>query len=299
MLGYTKKLYILPFDHRASFVRSFIGENVEKLNKQQKKTVESYKKIIYDGFLFAYKKLKNKELAAILVDQAFGASIIKSAQKKKINTLVSTEKSGQKLFAFEYGNDFAKEILQTKPDIVKVLVRYNPANIKDNITQLKRLKRLDDWCKAHDYKFLAEILVPATKADLAKVKGNQEKYDKQIRPRLAVKMVKEFHQAGIEPDIWKIEAFTNKSDWEKVISIIRQGKERKDVGIIMLGRGVSFAKVKQWIDICPQDKVNGFAVGRTVFLRALKDYYARRINKKEAIEQIAKNYLELVRYWEK
>ncbi len=297
MLGYPHKLYILPFDHRTSFVRAFIGE-VDELTARHKRLIKDYKQIIFAGFNLALSYTEQSKACAILVDEDYGLSIIKEAKKKKIIVCLTVEKSGQRQFAFNYGREFDKHILKIQPTIVKALVRYNPANKKSNLQQLRRLARLSHWCHEHNYKFLLEPLFVPTQSNLKKFRGRQELYDIKLRPKLALKSIDEFHQAGVEPDIWKIEAFENTADWAPVIEALRAG-ERDEVAIILLGRGASFAKVKQWINLAPKDLLNGFAVGRTVFMRPLLDYHQQQINRLEAIQQIAKNYLELIRYWEK
>jgi len=298
MLGYPHNLFVLPFDHRSSLIKMFFGE-VKEISQSQRKIMEDYRMLIFDGFYEAYKKLKNKNELAILVDEEFSSSVLKKAKKKGVTTCLSTEKSGSNVFDFAYGKDFPNHIKKFDHPIVKALVRYNPANKKDNLTQLKRLKLLSDWCHQNDYKFMIEPLVPATKMDLKKLNGCQDLYDKNRRPALARKMISEMHIAGVEPDIWKIEAFEAKKDWEAIIAEARKGEERQEVAIICLGRGESFAKVKDWFSIAPREKLNGFAVGRTVFLRAVEEFHTRKINRKEAIHIIAKNYSELVKYWRK
>ena len=51
-----------------------------------------------------------------------------------------------------------------------------------NERQLERLKRSRDWLHEHDRKFLFELLVPATDAQLAAVGGDAERYDAELRP---------------------------------------------------------------------------------------------------------------------
>jgi len=85
--------------------------------------------------------------------------------------------------------------------------------------------------------------------------------------------------------------------WQDVINEMR-GEDREDVGIIMLGRGESIAKVKAWIKICPKNQVNGFAIGRTIWWRAIMDLHEKKISRRQAINQIADNYLELIKLWE-
>ncbi len=295
MLGYPHKLYVLPFDHRSSFIKAFLGTSVE-LDKKQIKLIKQYKQVIWEAFLLALKYIDEPQACAILVDDEFGSEIIKQARKKNITVCLPVEKSGQKEFKFEHGREFSKAIEQIKPQIVKALVRYNPANKKINLNQLKRLKRLGDYCQQNDYKFMLELLVPPTASNLRRVRGKKENYDLKIRPALTLKAIKEFHQAGVEPDIWKIEAMESQAAWSELIDLIRDGG-RDEVGIIMLGRGESFAKVKQWMNLAPRHLLNGFAVGRTVFMRPLLDLHQHNIGRKWAIKQIARNYLELIRYW--
>ena len=47
--GYTRPLYLLPFDHRASYVSGLFGWK-EPLNVEQMVTVANSKHVIYAGF---------------------------------------------------------------------------------------------------------------------------------------------------------------------------------------------------------------------------------------------------------
>ena len=64
--------------------------------------------------------------AGILVDEQFGADILRDAAKHGYVTSCPAEKSGQDEFDFEYGEDFARHIEAFRPTFCKVLVRYNP-----------------------------------------------------------------------------------------------------------------------------------------------------------------------------
>ena len=280
MLGYNKNLFILPFDHRNSFVKMFGFKS--PLNKEQKQSISDYKEIVFKGFLLARNKTRYKLNCGILIDEYFGKDIIKQAKNKKIILAVSTEKSGQKVFDFEHGQNFGKYLKKVKPSFAKVLVRYDAR--KNNNLQLKRLKLISDFCLKTKIKFLFELLTPIVK----------NKAD------LTAKAIKELQDYGIEPDIWKIEAYIKKTDWEKIINIIHNTRHRKNVGIIMLGRGESIQKVKQWIKIAKQFKqINGFAIGRTIFKKVLEDLCNNKISREKAIKTIADRYLKMIKLWNK
>ena len=267
MLGYNKNIYILPFDHRSSFSQKLFAFK-GKLTKAQKKLIKSYKQIIFEAFLKVYKTYKNKEDLAILIDEEYGKEIILQAQKLNIKYALTTEKSGQTQFAFEYGKNFRKHLKSFNPFFAKALVRYNPENEKINEISKKRLKLLNDFCKKQNIKFIIEPLVEPTKKQLQKFKGNKDLYDKKLRPLLTVKMIKEFHKDKIEPDIWKIEAYKQSNLWREVIKEVKQGIKRKNVALIVLGRGESKSKVYEWLKAArPYAAIKGFAIGRTVFFK--------------------------------
>jgi 5-dehydro-2-deoxygluconokinase len=125
---------------------------------------------------------------------------------------------------------------------------------------------------------------------LAKVGGDKIRYDRELRPALTVQMIKEFQQSGVEPDVWKIEGFTQSSAYEQVVTQARSG-ERADVGIVILGRGGSMVDVDMWITAGAKvDGVIGFAVGRTVFYDPLEKFHKKEITREAAVSQIAQNF---------
>ncbi len=282
MIGYNKKIFMLPFDHRHSFVISFGLK--EKLDKKQFEKIKYYKNIIYKGFLLARKKIQDKSSLCILVDEYFGDEILESAKNNKIDIAVSTEKSGKKYFDFEHGKDFGKFLKNKNPNFVKALVRYDPKDKVNSLKSLKKLKQLNDFCRKGKRIFLVELLTPIEK-------------NKSL---ITAKSIYEFQEYGIDPDIWKIEAYDKKSDWQIVIKQIKNSGHRKFVATIMLGRGEDAEKVKNWINIAKTIKgISGFAIGRTIFLDALLQFHNGEISEDKAIQIIANRYLEFIRLWQK
>src|ERR1700758_1470448 len=107
--GYDRPLYIQPFDHRGSFQTKMFGWQ-SPLSDAQTAEIAAAKRVIYDGFLAALAAGVPREKAGILVDEQFGAAILRDATSKGITTACPTEKSGQDEFDFEYGEYFEKHI---------------------------------------------------------------------------------------------------------------------------------------------------------------------------------------------
>jgi myo-inositol catabolism protein IolC len=262
--GYDRALYILPFDHRGSFQKRMFGWS-SPLKEAQTAAIAAAKRVIYDGFIAALSAGVPKEKAGILVDQQFGAAILRDAATEGIVTACPAEKSGQEEFDFEYGEDIARHIEVFDPSFCKVLVRDNPGGDRAlNRRQAARLKRLSDFLATESRsRLMFELLVPAEKAQLDKLKGDRQAYDRELRPQLMVGAIEELQAAGVDPDIWKIEGLERREDCERIVAARAGGRDR--IGCIILGRGEDDAKVQEWLATAAGVAgFIGFAVGRTV-----------------------------------
>jgi myo-inositol catabolism protein IolC len=298
-VGFDKPLYILPFDHRGSFQTKLFGWS-GTLTIHQTAQIAASKQVIYDGFKVALQSGVPEQQAGILVDEQFGAAILQNARMRGYTTACPAEKSGQEEFDFEYGDEFAKHIEAIQPTFCKVLVRYNPEGDRAlNARQAAKLRRLSEYL--HDKSsslFMFELLVPAEKTQLAQLNGDKKAYDLQLRPRLMVQTIEELQDAGVEPDVWKIEGLDSRKDCEKVVTAARCGGRDK-VGCIILGRGEDDQKVQEWLATASGvPGFIGFAVGRTSFWDALVNWRAQKITREQAVNDIARRYREFVHIFE-
>jgi 5-dehydro-2-deoxygluconokinase len=257
--------------------------------------------VIYDGFQAAIAAGVPKEKAAILVDEQFGAAILRDATANGFTTACPAEKSGQDEFDFEYGAQFAQHIEAIHPTFCKVLVRYNPEGDPTlNTRQAARLKQLSGYLhEQSESRFMFELLVPPEKAQLDRLKGDKKAYDLELRPKLMVQTIEQLQEAGIEPDVWKIEGLDRREDCEKMVATARRGGRDK-VGCIILGRGEDDKKVHEWLTIAAGVKgFIGFAVGRTVFWEPLVNLRANKTTREGALTEIARRYRGFVAVFEK
>lgn len=294
--GYRKELLVLPFDHRASFQEKMFGIKGTP-TAEQTKEISSYKTMIFEGFEKAVKTGLPKEKMGILVDEQFGTEVLKRAKAAGFTTCVAAEKSGQDEFDFEY-QDYAGHIESVNPDLVKVLVRYNPEGDKTlNARQATKLAELSQYLDRTNRKYMFELLVPATKEQLDKCKGDKALYDVELRPALMVRAIEELQNKGVEADVWKLEGLDRKEDFEKVCAVARRDG-RNDVGCIVLGRGENENKVREWLKVGANVQgVIGFAVGRTVFWEPLKNFKEGKATRDQATDQMAKTYGNLCKLW--
>jgi myo-inositol catabolism protein IolC len=297
--GFDRPLYILPFDHRGSFETGMFGWHGD-LNQEQTAQIAAAKQVIYDGFKAAIAGGVAKEKAGLLVDEQFGAAILRDAAAQGYQTACPAEKSGQEEFDFQYGDDFAAHIEAFHPTFCKVLVRYNPEGDEGlNFHQATRLKKLSQYLhEANRSLFMFELLVPAEKAQLERVNGDTKAYDLEIRPKMMVEAMRELQEAGVEPDIWKVEGLDLELDCERIVETARRDG-RGNVGCIVLGRGESDEKVREWLATAAAvPGFVGFAVGRTDFWDPLVAWRDGKSTRDEAVARIAARYREFVDLFE-
>jgi 5-dehydro-2-deoxygluconokinase len=298
-LGYDQKLYILAFDHRGSFQKKFFGIEGEP-DSEQTAIIADAKHLIFEGMLQAVSAGADPAVAGVLVDEQFGSTVPAEAHERGLKLAMPAERSGQKLFDFQYGDDFGEHIERFDPDFTKVLVRYNPdGDVSENREQLAKLKRLSDWLKARDRKFLFELLVPAEELQLEMVGGDSDRYEAELRPELMRRTIAEVQNAGIEVDVWKIEGVEERSDCEMVVAQARAGG-RDRVSCVVLGRGADEAKVEHWLMVAaPVDGYIGFAIGRTIWWDPLKAYVDGKIERAAGARKIAESYLRFIAVYER
>jgi 6-phosphogluconate dehydrogenase len=291
-------LYMLPFDHRGSFEKGLFGW-AGPLSDAQTAQIAVCKQLIYDALLDTIAGGVPFDRAAVLVDEQFGVAVLADARRRGLTTACPVEKSGQAEFDFEYGEEFARHLEAMDPTYAKVLVRYNPEGDGAlNARQAARLQRLSHHLRRTDRGFLFELLVPALPAQLARVGDDARAYDARVRPGLVVRAIHELQEAGVEPDVWKIEGLERAQDCAEVAEVARRDG-RDHVSCIVLGRHAEEARVRHWLEVAAGiPAFIGFAVGRSTFWEPLRDFLAGRIVREEAVRAIARSYRHWVDVWE-
>jgi len=293
-LGYDRPLFLMPFDQRSSFENGLFGLKPPLTDEQTARVIAS-KQVVYQGFKLALSKGAPRETAGILVDEQFGAAILRDARAQGVITCAPTEKSGQEEFVFEYGDRWQDHIEAFAPTFAKVLVRYNVENDwAMNRRQAARLKQLSDYCHQTGRRFLFELLVPMTLEQSDRLEGSQRLYDQHLRPSLMIAAIKELQEAGVEPDVWKVEGLDRRAECEAVVAAARRGG-RDRVSCIVLGRGADERGVLSWLGTAAAvPGFIGFAIGRTSFWDPLVGLRDGALSRDAAIARIADRYAEWI-----
>ena len=294
-IGFDKSLYILPFDHPGWSYERIFGWKGE-LTEEHAAQITDSKRMIYDSFQSAITLGVPKNKAGILVDEQFGGAILQHAAELGVSTCCPVEKTGQDEFDFEFGEDFSKHIEAVHPTFCKVAVRYNAEGDHAlNARQEERLRRLSDYVhKASRSFFMLELLVPPLKVQLDRFHGAETGYESQLRPQLTIQAIEQLQDAGVEPDVWNVEGFDRREDYERIAGAARR-KGRDKVGCLVVCRGEDDLKGRVWLRTAASVLgFVGFVAGRTSLWSAMMAWQYANLTREETVALIARRYREFV-----
>ena len=293
--GYDGKLFILAFDHRGSFKEKMFGIRGRQPDADERARLEDAKLLVWEGLRSALGAGVPADAAGVLVDEEMGAEVARAAAAAGVRLAMPVEKSGRDVFDFEFGDDFGTHVEAFNPDFAKVLVRWNPDDepaVKRE--QAERLRRLGEWLHARGRKYLFELLIPPTERQLALVGGEVGDYDVHLRPGLTLEAVYEIQEAGIEPDVWKLEGMDHRDGCRLVAGLTRRAG-RNGVRAVVLGRGADRSRVAHWLRTAAGvPGYVGFAIGRTIWWDAVQGWKNGTLTRPQAVEAIAAAYRHFV-----
>ncbi|QPZ38244.1 2-deoxy-5-keto-D-gluconate 6-phosphate aldolase domain-containing protein [Paramicrobacterium chengjingii] len=285
-------IHILAFDHR-QVLRDMLGTPDES-------EAAAYERLSDGKQLVAEAAA---ELAAsgaagvgLLIDEEYGADAARFAADNGVTLAMPVEASRTKIIEYQYGDDYPQHVTAFGPDIVKLLVFHNPGDDAERQRiQFERTLEVSRWCKQNDYALMLEILLPATPEQLDSVDGSNERFVDELQTELLRESIKQYQDAGIEPDLWKVVGLPSAADF-KVVAGQARADGRDHVGCIVLGNGAGVTQVETWLATAAGvEGFTGFAVGRSIWFEPLKAYYFDGLSRDEARARIVNSFSTLIR----
>ena len=184
----------------------------------------------------------------------------------------------------EIGPDFGGLSEWPLEHVVKVLCFYHPADSDEmKAAQEETVRRLFHACRRNRLEMLLEII--PSKAG-------------PVDDDTSALVIQRFYDISIYPDWWKLEPFKTDAAWANACKTIKSNDPHVR-GIVVLGLeaspedlATSFALARK------HDLVKGFAVGRTIFVHAAKEWFAGRMTDAEAIKDMTTRYAALCAAWD-
>lgn len=281
-------LLILAMDHRDSLAKNVYGLGATP-SLEEAQQISTGKMEVFQGVVAALKELPPAGRPGVLVDERYGSDVARTARDNGFMLLMPIERSGEKLFHLEYGsfdsNEWLDHLTLYEPDFAKVLVR-------DSFSFPDDQRRSQQDHLAHVTERLQEIRIPLVIELLVPDTGDapEADFDAAIRPEMTVRLIRDFHDHGVEPDVWKLEGYETSADAAEVANTAREG-DRSNVTCIILGRDAPEARLDRWLKTAaPVNGFTGFAIGRSIWEKPLMDHLNERIDLTKMSRRISDAY---------
>ena len=272
------ELLAFAFDHRSQF------SGMAAANGRSDADVDHFKTLA----LAAVTELSDERGGlGILVDDRLGRTALQAASGHDIWIGRPIEQSGVFPLAFEEGPDLGSRLAEWPVNhCVKVLAPLRTDDPDDVVAYHEaELQRLADACRQTGHEFLLEIINgrPGKPAD----------------PEQILSLIKRMYDLGVKPDWWKLEPIADLSFWTGAGDIVREHDPHIQ-GIIVLGKDMPDEELGAVLGLARREPlVRGFAIGRTIFSAAAKQWFAGEIDDRAATEMMGGIYRGLIDAWDR
>ena len=268
------ELKVFAFDHRSQ-LEALEGATCQKIGQFKELCLTACLQVAGNGTSFGF-----------LCDSRLGQTTLFKAADTQLWTGRPVEWPASRPLTLEdeLGDDFGGLSEWPRDQVVKVLCFCHPDDEEEMWhSQQDTLKRLFEACRRHRLEFLLEIIPskvgPVTDTTTAQI-------------------IRRIYGLGIYPDWWKLEPMLTDAAWQNTINAIEE-HDAHTRGIVILGLGESEDKLADSFAIASQyPLVKGFAVGRTIFADAARDWMLGKLSDSEAVDMMAANYRRLCDIWD-
>jgi 5-dehydro-2-deoxygluconokinase len=111
-------------------------------------------------------------------------------------------------------------------------------------------------------------------------------------------IIRRIYGMGVFPDWWKLEPLKTERAWSEACAAVTEN-DAHTRGIVMLGLDAQEEELAEGFRVAAAfPLVKGFAVGRTIFGQAAREWLAGRIGDNDAVDAMAARYQRLCAIWD-
>ena len=270
-------LFAFAFDHRRQFL------DLAAETGRDKTAIARFKTLALESI--AELSADTADLG-ILVDDNLGRDALHAASDHAIWIGRPLEQSGIFPLAFEEGPDLGARLAQWPANhCVKVLAPLRFDDPQDIIRHHEsELLRLADACRLTGHELLLEIIT--ARADLP------------AAPQQILDWMQRLYDLHLHPDWWKLEPVADADFWHNAGDVIRACDPHAN-GILVLGKEMPEAELASVFQAAAgEPMLRGFAVGRTIFKDAARQWFSGNIDDATARAMMASSFQRLVKAWQ-
>ena len=268
-------LMALAIDHRAPLEELAAGEGASD------ERIAAFKCLAVEA---AARVAKGRPGFGVLVDEKHGRDALFAAAAHRLWIARPVEESGSRPLRFEFSQEIGARLVEWPADhVIKCLCLYHPdddAALKQ--AQGEKLQTLYEAARKVGRELLIEIIAGRS-GPLAE--------DTVARALAGI------YALGVRPDWWKLEPQTAPAAWAAIDRTIA-ANDPWCRGVVLLGLDAAPAALERAFAAAQSARtVRGFAVGRTIFGEAAREWFASRMSDEEAVADMAERFAALAATW--
>jgi 5-dehydro-2-deoxygluconokinase len=272
------ELYVLAFDHRKQL------EQLAALHGYGEERISHLKELIADAVERVAARISDANRVGVIVDDRYGEAVLSrmSAAGRWIGRPV--EIPGSRPVQFDPRNHIGLTLRKwPAAHVVKCLVFYRPDDpLELRLAQEEQVLELFNDTVDLQRELLLELLIGAR---------GEETHDDTV-----ARAVRRFYNLGIRPAWWKLEPQLPAA-WRNISETIAECDPHCN-GVLLLGLDAAEEVLKKGFEhAAPFGICRGFAVGRSIFGQAAREWMAGAIDDEAAVASVAERYERLVHLW--
>lgn len=273
-----EELYVLAFDHRRQL------EELADEHGVARERIATFKDLIAQAVEDVAQRLGERERVGVIVDGRHGQRVLSRFGERGFWIGRPIETPGSRPVAFDATENIGLHLLSWPAvQIIKCLVFYHPDEpVELRLSQEQRVRELYEAAQALDRDLLLEIICSARGLP--------------VDDETTARAMQRFYNLGVRPAWWKLEP-PSKAAWRAITEVIK-ARDPWCNGVLLLGLDAPEDVLQRAFESAADVPLcKGFAVGRSIFNPAAREWFAGRMSDAEATADVAARYERLIELW--
>jgi 5-dehydro-2-deoxygluconokinase len=271
-------LCVLAFDHRRQLEQMAAAAGADYAR------IADFKDLVAQAVLAVAQQQEPGVRLGAIIDDRYGSLALARLNRAAGWIGRPVELPASRPLEFEADGSIGLELLTwPRRHVVKCLVNYHPADpIELRLAQESRLAELDRAARSLERELLIEVISsgPGRSTD----------------DGTTASVLRRLYHLGMRPAWWKLEA-QSADAWREIASVVA-AHDPLCRGVLLLGLDASEEQIAHSFEIAARHPVcRGFAIGRTIFGQAARDWLAGAIDDAAAIARVSAGFTRMIELW--
>ncbi len=274
-----QSLHVLAIDHRWQL------EELAAQSGASREHIAPLKALLYRAYRRLVDKAPRPDELGLLADSQYGAAVLEAEPAQPGWVFRALDAAGSRPVEFVCGRDAGAELHSWPAHHTAKLMVWSHPDDDDQLhsAQLARMAQATQACSTAERELLLELQPPAGAS-----------YQPGDLPRLMTAA----YRAGARPQWWKLPPLHDPSQWEAVAAVIGE-HDATCRGVLLLGHHDGWPGLVQGFEACSTVPiVRGFAVGRTIFADAARQWLTAELTDEHLVDAVAQRFAEMIEAWQ-